>query len=329
MLGLAIAACTNKNPESLVNWNNYSCREAFLSYIYGAALNDTYTDVAFNKDNYDDLQVKFSNFLTWYNNPSDSGYTFTNDVNSPQYNFDLQNNLINICNDNMFPGICDPFLTTGPCNNVSQGDISGNNVLTSLCGCYTKQSTFDQYSAYTLGTLGCLTGGTCDVCSEIGPNCVLINACNPTCNKSNVIQLATITPEGTGVYKQTCPKSFCIIDQTTINIENSNIPGGINFNNQCGGCGIDNLGCVCVVNGTNINTTMANIGVGVNFNTLCNSTSSTCIENGNIVPCNINPTNAEVDNKTTISWKFMIFIGIIILIILIISAIAMILYYRK
>lgn len=324
MLGSAISACTRKDVNSLPYWNDYGCREAFLSYVYNASLNDDYTDAVFNLDNYNDLEAKFSDFLNWYE--TESGYSFTNDVNSSQYN-PLQNNLIKICNDDVFPGICNTFLTSGPCANVTQGGLAGNNVMTSLCGCYTKQSSFTDYNHYTLGTDGCLNGGDCNVCTEIGDNCQIIPACNPTCNRSNVIQLANVN--NAGAFKETCPKSFCIIDQTTINIEGGNIPGGINFNNQCGGCGIDNLGCVCVVNGTNINTVAANIGVGVNFNTLCNSSTSTCIENGVQVPCNINPADAEPDDKAVVSWRFMVMIGVILLIVLIVAIVIIVLTTKK
>lgn len=297
----AYSACISQSSTTVNNWNSLNCSNVFNSYVYSCE----YTGVSVS--NYMKLQSDFSNFMQWYHDT----YNF---VSGP-----ITKELIQICNNDNYPGICEPFLYSSENNNgyCFSKQTSDLTTLTDiqLCGCFTTTSSFSDYQNYTTGTSGCTDGsGTpCEPCT--GSTCVVVKACDSLCNRNDVIQRAQKIV--TVPMKETCPRNYCIIDNTTINIENSQIPGGVNFSTQCGGCGDNNLGCQCIVNGTNINSTLASIGVGVNFDTLCDSKSSVCIENGKSVPCLV---SSSVVKKTDDSpnMKVVGFVGCICLLIVIV-----------
>lgn len=290
-------------------WKKDNCIDLMQAYVYSDNTRQ------FNYQNYLQGQEMTDSLFNWYL----SNYIFTDNISDPQWN-SFQDDLVQLCTT--IPGICDNSLANNICLDQQKGEYAGSSIMTSFCGCYGTLPSFAEYSQYVLGTTGCITGqGVCQACSTESSTCTQIAACDPLCNRSSTVRKPILIPDPvnggyTDVKEQLCPQNTCVIDDVVINIRNSNVPGGINFNNECTGCGIGNLGCSCIISGVDINTTMASIGVGTNFNNLC--PSSVCIQGSNKVECNINPDQAQVTNdKVQINW-ILLFVTFIITIILVI-----------
>jgi hypothetical protein len=203
--------------------------------------------------------------------------------------------LRNICVNPSLPGLCEYFLSgkapqyieggvKGLCpslsdredfcnKNYTRDEVLKNSMLGSFCGCYiTPDPTFSENIKVTPD---CLIGGDdCRVCTDKDSDyeCVSNPSCDPLCHRASTSQRA-YNPTGTII---TCPQNICAINDVNINVDNSKVPGGINFNSICGGCDKNN-GCLCVISGVNITQTMSTIGVG-NLNNLCET--SVCIADG-------------------------------------------------
>lgn len=266
--------------------------------------------------------------------------TITDDVTSPSYN-NFQNTLLQLCIDPTLPGICSQWLqgycngTTGlnpscqinnlTCKGFSRAQISNSPTLINFCGCYTPPDPI--YLKYTLGSPGCQIGTGCTAgCTAGNTGCTGQPACDPLCHRALTSQKA-YQPNGTII---TCPQEICAIDDATINVTNSTVPGGINFNTVCSGCGgpSGGDGCLCIVSGVNISATFSNIGIGENVNEFC-SGSSVCIvedSSGNIISeggcTGINPVNAGIPQYSNLPNLGILFIIILLVLLILFIAIA-------
>lgn len=177
----------------------------------------------------------------------------------------------------MHNNICCPFpaLCQGPlqtiCQNKSTQLLSTNPSLAAWCGCNLPLEEYEQYS----------------VLFNIPPQCA------PICNRSGVIPQV-----GNGGVPILCEQNICLIDGVTINLINSQIAGGINFNQICSGC--QGSQCSCIVSDTTID--IQNSTIGGNFvpvaegcgSSTCYQTNTTTIGPNRIpVPCSsgTNPDN--------------------------------------
>ena len=250
-------------------WQNNNCPVAYSQFINGfGGGNLQYTPEGQSiAQNY--VQQLFDTYFITN--------SLTDNVTSPQYN-PFQNTLLSLCTDPTLPGVCAIFLNNY-CSSYTRDEVINSPVLTNFCGCYVPPD--PTYLQYTLGTPECNQGITgCQTCTG-GPGCTGQPACDPLCHRALTSQKSNDTL-GIAI---TCPQNVCVIDGVTVNVQGSNIPGGINFNSVCPGCSNGNQSCLCVVSGVNVSATMADIGVGVNFNQLCGPSSVCLVEDndGNII----------------------------------------------
>jgi len=308
-------------------WNENKCPEAF-ELAMNTTQTDNYCKLQYNQKSscrqQDDIKNLFNAYLQSCKIDSDS--------NSLECN-EFQQNLINLCVNNGLPGICGYFLggkigegcegypdIQGYCTSKSRSEVLNSKILSSLCGCYVEPDPV--YLNYTLVTPDCLIGGpNCRSCNgeeqlqeEI---CVGNPACDPLCRSSTTSQKA-YTPNGNFI---TCPQNICVINDVKINVVNSTINNGINFNSICGGCDTTS-GCLCVISGVNVSQTMSTIGVGT-LNNFC--ANSICLEDGATigVPCgDFNPVNGTFPNfqsSVNIGITFLLVTLVIIILVICIT----------
>lgn len=302
-------------------WDSHNCPAAYSQFINTAPDGTLSYDVTSQQN----AELLVSNLFDVYSTTN----TITDDVTSPEYN-PFQNTLLSLCLNPTLPGICADYLTSY-CAEFTRDEAINSPTLTNFCGCYVPPNAV--YLQYTLGTSGCLIGDpSCQGCSTGTTGCTGQPACDPLCHRAMTSQRA-YQPTGNFI---TCPQSVCVIDDVTINIENSNVPGGINFNNICSGCGgaSGGDGCLCVVSGTNVSSTMAGVGVGTNFNQFCGNDSVCIVEddNGNITSVSactgINPANIGVSGGSAIPNLGLLFIFIfLVLLILFLCVMARVTMY--
>lgn len=121
-------------------------------------------------------------------------------------------NLLNMCV--VGPLSCNDFLSQ-ICQNCTPEDLSTNQRLLQLCGCYAKESL----------------------------NQVNIGPCASTCDNIYAIKSDIDTTNGLPVQ---CNRTTCVIDQVSINVANIQNNVTVTVNQICNGCG--NGGCYCVIN---------------------------------------------------------------------------------
>lgn len=250
--------------------------------------------------------------------------TLTDDVTSPSFDV-FQNTLLSLCTDKTLPGICNQFLTSYcvGATGFTRQQVINSPTLTNFCGCYIPPD--QNIVQFTKGTPQCAIGATgCTGCTGgtgTTGTCVSLPACDPLCHRALTSQKA-FQPTGNII---TCPQTICAISGVTINAKQSNIPGGINFNTICSGCGVS---CACIVSSTNINVTFSQIGVGTNFGDFCGSNSVCIVEDsfGNIISATgctgINPSNLPIPVFATKPNAGIIFIMILLVLVILFIAIA-------
>lgn len=274
-------ACIAKNcsgfigkGESLFNyWQENDCPAAYSQVINTGPTGA----LAYNPQKMEEMQVSVAALFDTYFTTNQ----ITDDVNSPDYN-NFQNTLLELCINPTLPGICELRLagptggTGGYCAQFTRQNAINSQVVGDFCGCYVPPD--PTYLKYTLGTTQCLEGsptGCVAGCTAGTAGCTGQPACDPLCHSASTSQKAFL-PTGNII---TCPQNICAINDVTINIEQSRVPGGINFNSICSGCGgpSGGDGCLCVVSGVNLSETMGSLGVGENFNDFCSGSNSVCI----------------------------------------------------
>lgn len=257
--------------------------------------------IGYNSDAMTILQNHMSNEINVYLKK----HKFTDDVLDLGYS-PVQNIIRDICLDPTTPGICDKFLGSY-CSQYSRDQVASSQILTSFCGCYIPVDPL--FQQYAKGTPACLTGDVvnCTGCTGDGnpDNCVSVPACDPLCKLPMTVK--KVSDQG---RQLTCPQNVCVIDNITINQHNSEITGGINFNTICAGCLQGSGLCLCVINSPQ--SSLSEIGVA-NYIQMCGS-GSTCLVNGEVVPCTNFDQNLLPLPPATPVWLWgLLFFGLLIL----------------
>ena len=126
-------------------------------------------------------------------------------------NSSFYNTLWTICNK--IPGLCTNILDD-MCSDYTTEQVANSPFLTPWCSCYLPEAEYQKYSVFGIK-----------------------RPCTPLCNRTNVIPPVTATGQ-----QDLCQQSVCMIDDTTIDIINSQFDGGeININQICASCGQSNV----------------------------------------------------------------------------------------
>ena len=323
----------NGQPYTDINvlntiWNEkYNCPlayEVFMNSTPTGTQSAGFCSLQYNEVNSCILKQYVSYIFTTFTKNCQIG-----DVNGSTACKEFEIKLQDLCLNLSLPGVCSYFLSgnatgcesttkfpklTDFCNNYTRDQVANNPALNSFCGCYVKPD--DRFINKIKVTPGCINndGTECKKCLKTDKDfdkCVSNPTCDSLCHRANTSQRATVN---NGKFI-TCPQSICAINDVTIDIVNSIIPGGINFNSICGGCNKKN-GCLCVISGVNINQTMSTIGVG-NLNNLCET--SYCITEGSeeLEECgNFNPSNGDIpstQSSINIGITFILLVTILII----------------
>jgi hypothetical protein len=302
-------------------WNVNNCPLAYEVFLNSSISTASNCILRYNEQKSCNLQLYVSYVFDTFTKNCKIG-----DVNGSAACKEFEIKLQDLCLNLSLPGVCSYFLSgnsTGCikyggnpqiddfCNNYTREEVLNNQSLTSFCGCYVEPD--KRFIDNIWVTPGCLNNIPEEKCETCPPNdrkgCVNNPTCDSLCHRANTSQRATVN---NGQFI-TCPQNICAINDVTIDIINSVIGGGINFNSICGGCDKKN-GCLCVISGLNINQTMSNIGVG-NLNNLCET--SYCInEKDEIQDCgDFNPKNGDIpflNYSVNIGIAFILLVTILI-----------------
>ena len=144
---------------------------------------------------------------------TDEGGSFLGGINTDGINRDssFYNTMWKICNQ--IPGLCTNILND-MCSNYTAEDLVSNPSLLPWCSCYLPDSQYEKYEVFGIN-----------------------KECTPLCNRTGVIPSIS----GTG-QSNICQQTVCMIDDTTINLVNTDFDGGsININQICASCGRSNV----------------------------------------------------------------------------------------
>jgi len=136
------------------------------------------------------------------------------------------------------------------CSIYTAQRLSLNPDVANWCGCYLPDAEYTQYvDSYQIN-----------------------KECTPMCNRSTTIPI--VAGDNTAIL---CDQTVCIIDDITINLNNSNLNGGINIGQICGNCA-GTLGssssCSCIVENNTVDAANAELG-SINLLNSCSSTTCT------------------------------------------------------
>jgi hypothetical protein len=200
-------------------------------------------------------------------------------------------------------GVCQDGLNE-ICSTTSVKDLKINSLLAQWCGCHLPNEQYEEYS--------------------IKFN--IPKQCASTCNRIGTIPIVGINNNAVN-----CTQNICLIDDVNVSIVNTQVGGGINFEQFCGNCGGGQ--CTCIISDTTVDISNSTIGGNVipglqNCGSFtCSQTNSGSLGPNNInVPCNIigyNPyddydkaVNQERNQARKKSWILTIMILLISLIII-------------
>ena len=144
---------------------------------------------------------------------TDEGGSFLGGINTDGINRDssFYNTMWKICNQ--IPGLCTNILND-MCDNYTAKDLVANPFLLPWCSCYLPEEQYQKYEVFGIN-----------------------KECTPLCNRTGVIPAVT----GTG-QRNICQQTVCMIDNTTIDLINTDFDGGsININQICASCGRSNV----------------------------------------------------------------------------------------
>jgi hypothetical protein len=158
-----------------------------------------------------------------------------------------------------YPGLCQSGLNR-VCQTYTAQRISLNPALAQWCGCHLPAGEYEAYSArYNIPA-----------------------QCSPPCNRQGTIPIVGINGDPVP-----CRQSTCIIDGVTLNLIDSQVGGGVNFNQVCNNCPDGN--CSCIIQDTTVDIQNSVIGGNlIPVNNGCNA--YTCYQSnpGVTGPANIN-----------------------------------------
>lgn len=267
-------------------WNTINCPSFFQGIMYcSEELNNndffrcpTNSTYNYNPDNAQIARQYMTEILEQYFNIND----ITNNTLFLQ-------KLIDTCNSESLPGLCQDFLPEFCKGKISVSSNINTNVLY-LCGCYSDLSN---------------------------------NKCFTLCSRSGTSKPANLD---NGKIER-CTEPVCIIDNFSITLLNSVIKEGVNFNSVCGNCADNSNKCNCIISSENIPQTLNDMSIGDNINTYC-SEQSKCIENGNVYSCS-EYVGYSINNNTSGVSYFGIIILIIMIIIALIIIISYLYFKRN
>lgn len=131
-----------------------------------------------------------------------------------------------------FPGLIQDALKQDICSGKSAEQISKNPALVKWCGCHLPDDEYEVYSELY----------------NIPPQC------SPLCNRRDTIPIISV-----GDKPVLCEQNVCIMDQTVVNIIDSTIGGGVDFDQICGSCPEGSI-CSCVASSNEIDIESSTIG---------------------------------------------------------------------
>jgi len=133
-------------------------------------------------------------------------------IDSDGYTTDssFYNTLWDICQK--IPGICLPGIKD-MCSSYTVDELLNSPDAVKWCGCYLPEEEYSQWQKYGIS-----------------------KECSPPCNRTGVVPIMNneMTP-------QVCLQSVCVIDNVNISITDSTSVGGVNFNQLCSSCGLNNI----------------------------------------------------------------------------------------
>ncbi len=156
------------------------------------------------------------------------------------------------------PGVYDNFLSQ-VCSTLKMSDLENNPNLSKLCGCFLPDEEY-------------LLPGIIPV------ECQIACSINQQVGGINRGEWNAITQEYDTL---TCNQSTCVMDNTTVNLINSNYGNsGIQLDQLCAGCSSSSDGgggssCTCLINGTTINSINSTIKGGITLDQMCSGGCST------------------------------------------------------
>jgi hypothetical protein len=266
------------NPSTLY-WNENNCIPLFSQFI-NQNLNGLYS---FNQYNNSYLQsqinILFQNYINKYGQNFYSLPALNQDDFLPE--------LLSLCNNRELPGSCETFLQSY-CQNFTRSEVAANTNLTNLCGCYVSPS--DYITKY-----------------NINPSCDFLCNRSLSSRKLDNAEIGTLS---------LCENNICVIDDININVTDSVLNSGINFNSICSSCA--GSACTCIISGINISNLLGSIGVVDNLNEYCGGTGSLCItkdSNGNIIseiPCENFKQDLSFFSGVNINYLLIAFVLILI-----------------
>jgi hypothetical protein len=160
-----------------------------------------------------------------------------------------------------YPGLCQNGISAACATQTAQR-LSLNPSAARWCGCHLSPEEYQEFS----------------VRYNIPPQCT------PMCNRADVLPIIGINGEPV-----TCRQDICLINNVNVNLINSQIGGGIQFNQVCGSC--PNGQCSCVVDSTDV--TIIDSIIGDNFiPVLQNCGSFVCLQDN---PATSGPRTIPVD----------------------------------
>jgi hypothetical protein len=131
------------------------------------------------------------------------------------------------------PGICQAGLNK-ICETSTVNDMKLNSLLAQWCGCHMANDQYEEFSR----------------------NFNIPKQCSSTCNRYGTIPLV-----GIDNVPIKCEQDICLIDDINISIVNTQVGGGVNFNQYCNNCQGGN--CTCVISNNKIDIATSSIGGNV------------------------------------------------------------------
>lgn len=166
-----------------------------------------------------------------------------------------------------YPTICASSLDK-VCQTYTSKSLGLNPSAISWCGCHLPDSEYKNYiDKYQIN-----------------------KECTPMCNRSD-----NIAPVDSNGQPVTCKQGVCLIDNITIDLSKTQVSGGINIDQICGGCS-GAATCSCIIENNSFIAANSSISGGINLQESC--TSSTCTRTNPIpgdtpsvlnVPCSADP----------------------------------------
>lgn len=250
------------NPyEWFERWTSNECPKFVDKLVYGC---EKKTGIVSS----DGLQFARLVMTAAFEKYASQGFSIMDSISDPNYT-QFESLLYSVCDD--APMACNEYLQS-LCNGETVDSVMTNPAHLKWCGCYLPTAEYDRYNIYQLN-----------------------KECTPPCNQKIAIPL--VTPDGSNIIK--CEQNVCIIDDTTINLVNTE-SGDIDIDQVCGSCNEGQCDCLMTTNTVDIIDSL--IGGKIQFSEQCG---------------NINVVDSPSSDNTT-NYKFLIVLFLLVIAIIII-----------